>query len=64
MNDTLAGISICVELNHLMEGGEKIFCVLFVGNMAAHTRDMGPILGSKLGMFCMRTNVVMVVRAR
>lgn len=47
--DSLCGISICVEMNNLLEGHEKIFCVLFVGNMNLQSSDttLSPTTGSE-----------------
>jgi hypothetical protein len=47
VDGTISGISLCFELRHLLEGHEKIFCVVFVGNMTISDQQTGGLLADK-----------------
>jgi len=43
VNDALCGVSISVELSHLIEEKDKIFCVVFVGSIKFSSMGVGGI---------------------
>ena len=50
LSGDLCGISLCFELNHLLEGHEKLFGVIFTANIA-----LGNSLSSLFGFLLLLT---------